>query len=90
MPEAKAREQTPSIGRIVIYRTREGVDVPAIITYVIDGDRGDVHLQPFVPPGVAPDTISYQWGVPCETADRVNVFDEDGHSRTAWRWPDRV
>jgi hypothetical protein len=88
MPEAKAREQKPSIGRIVIYRTRDGVDVPAIITHVID--EGDsVHLQPFIPPGVAPDTISYQWGVLYETSENL-IVDDDGHARMAWRWPERA
>ena len=87
----KAQPQKPSLGRIVIYRTRDGVDVAAIITHVIDENTGDVHLEPFIPPGVAPDAISYQWGVGFEgNTARTVLLDEDGHARTCWRWPERT
>jgi hypothetical protein len=91
MPSKTAVSAVVSIGRIVIYRTRGGVDVPAIVTAVIDGEAGDVHLHPFVPPGVGADAISYQWGVPFEGAEgRTLALDEDGHARVAWRWPERA
>lgn len=78
------------MGRIVVYRTRDGVDVPAIITAVIDEGRGAVHLQPFVPPGVSPDTISYQWGVPYDDPGGHSLpLDADGRARACWRWPER-
>ena len=86
----KSAPQKPSLGRIVIYRTRDGVDVAAIITHVIDPNKGDVHIHPFIPPGVNPDVISYQYGVPYEAGGHTVLMDEDGHARTCWRWPERT
>jgi hypothetical protein len=71
----------PTIGRIVIYRSRAGVDMPAIITAVTD-DPGYVHLHLFVPPGAQPDILSYEHGTPSE----VGVTD----ARGCWRWPERT
>lgn len=75
----------PTIGRIVIYRTRPGLDVPALIT-AIPGDAdhpcppadGHVHLTIFYPGRLAKDYIG---------DDGVR-----GPSREngCWRWPERV
>ena len=54
----------PELGDVVIYRNSDGVDMPAIVTAVIDGDvDGGIHLHPFPPPGSGADILSHQWGV---------------------------
>lgn len=79
MPGEKApKPEQPTIGRIVIYRTKAGADIPAIVTAVIDLE-GAVHLQQFVPPGVGMDAISYEWGV-----------DGPAERNGCWRWPERA
>jgi hypothetical protein len=57
------------VGAIVIYRSAAGVDAPAIVTALTDSP-GFIHLHPFMPPGVAPDILSYEWGI--ERADSEN------------------
>lgn len=84
-------EQTPSIGRIVIYHSSlDDRDYPAIITEVLgDLDRipgaiaqgGDrVHLHCFIPPTGRADHISPEWGVPYAAEPTAGC----------WRWPERV
>jgi hypothetical protein len=75
----------PSLGRIVIFRDRAGVDMPAIITEVTDPDQGFVHLTAFPPPRAAPVVVfDQEWGWPHES----QVF---GASPTGcWRWPERT
>lgn len=75
--------QEPTIGRIVTYRNRSGVDMPAIITALTD-DPEYVHLQLFVPPGASPDVLSYQHG----TA-RAESGEPDELLAGCWRWPER-
>ena len=70
-------DQQPSIGRIVIIRNRDGADIPAIVTAVIDDTA--VHVQQFVPPGVAALVPSYEWGVDYAAEPRPGT----------WRWPER-
>jgi hypothetical protein len=72
------------MGRIVIYRNRAGVDMPAIVTQVIEQDKDDpdVHLTPFPPPGEAADPPDRQWGALYDASD-------DPLPQT-WRWPERV
>lgn len=72
------QSQQPSIGRIVIVRNRDGADIPAIITALID-DGMAVHVQQFVPPGVSPLAASYQWGIDHADEPRPGT----------WRWPER-
>jgi hypothetical protein len=72
-------DQPPSIGRIVTYRTRASVDIPAIITALVD-DGPAAHVTQFPPPGVGADHLSYEWG-----AD-YSAEPADG----CWRWPERV
>ena len=79
MAAAKTETPKPSIGRIVIYRTRDGIDLPAIITALVDTDGRAVHIEQFAPPGVAKDHIGYQWGVEGPSL-------ESG----CWRWPERT
>lgn len=67
------------IGEGVIYRSKAGVDLAAIITAVVDADEGWVQLEQFPPPGVAADSIDYQWGVPQHVGDREP-------RRGSWRW----
>lgn len=78
-------EQRPTIGRIVIYRSRVGVDFPAIITAVpgvpdhpFPPDEGRVHLSVFYPGGLAHDYMVPE-GVEGPSA-------EPG----CWRWPERA
>jgi hypothetical protein len=78
--------QTPTIGRVVIFRDREGKDWPAMVTSVAvskapDTDRPQLNLQVFAEPAVLfrrniPHTEP--WG--------------DGTEPTpgSWRWPERV
>lgn len=74
-------EQQPSIGRIVIYRNRLGVDMPAIIT-ALGTFPGYVHLCPFPPPGAAVDILSYEHG--------TTKASPDNPEPESWRWPERV
>jgi hypothetical protein len=67
-----------TIGRVVILRNQDGADFPAIITAVIDDLA--VHVQQFVPPGVAPMVVNYEWGVEYSAAPRPGT----------WRWPERT
>jgi hypothetical protein len=76
MPEPKF--QKPTIGRIVILRNQDGADIPAIITAVVDDAA--VHVQQFVPPGVSPVVVSYEWGVDHSAEARAGT----------WRWPERT
>lgn len=92
---AEPRQQQPSIGRIVIYHSRSGVDMPAIITALgepdwepdPDNEGGQrqvwryVHLHLFPPPGEGPDPMSHEHGVRQQGAYE--------YSET-WRWPERV
>jgi hypothetical protein len=78
-------EQRPTIGRIVTYRSRVGVDFPAIITAVpgvpnhpYPPAEGHVHLRVFYPGGLSEDYLVPE-GVP-------GPSDENG----AWRWPERT
>jgi hypothetical protein len=75
----------PSIGRIVTYRSSQGVDFPAIITAVpgVEGHPyppadGCVHLKIFYCGGLAEDDRPMN-GVPGPSDDRC-----------CWRWPERV
>lgn len=74
---------TPSIGRIVVYRTLAGIDVPAIIVSVDNDaygeplDDGCVQVHVFWE-GRKPDYVN-DGGVP-------GPSDAAGH----WRWPERV
>ena len=73
----------PTIGRIVLYRSRDGVDMPAIITALVNPGGTDVHLHAFPPPGASPDVLSHEWG----TEQAKNP------SRPAcqsWRWPEHT
>ena len=72
----------PSICRMVIYRDRNGSDMPAVITGVIDADRGDVHLTCFPPPQLPPPALSYEFGTP-QHREGPPLID-------TWRWPERV
>ena len=76
--------QHPSIGRIVIYRNRAGIDMPAIVTEVTDPTEGlFVHLHIFPPPGQAADPLTdREWGWPHES----QVV---GVATGCWRWPER-
>lgn len=76
----------PSIGRIVTYRTRAGVDIAALVTAVIDDSPDEaVHLEQFPPPSVSADNISHQFGVP-KAAEDATEF----QTLETWRWPERV
>jgi len=75
--------QEPSIGRIVVYRNHQGVDMPAIITALTD-DPEYVHLHLFVPPGHQPDVLSYQYGTP-----RADAGEPAELLAGCWRWPER-
>lgn len=68
----------PSLGRIVLYRNKDDVDMPAIITGLVPLDKTAVHLHLFPPPGVSADVLSYQWGV-----DQATEHVLAGR----WRWP---
>jgi hypothetical protein len=72
------------VGDIVLYRNREGVDMPAIITALLPADEDgvvrDVHLHVFVPPGEAPDQISHQFG-----AHLAEGHSESGMWLGTWR-----
>jgi hypothetical protein len=78
---APSRPQQPSIGRIVIYRNRDGVDMPAIITALTD-EPGTVHLTVFPPPGAGAPILSHQFGTPLNDAEEPR--------QQTWRWPERV
>ena len=88
--------QQPSVGRVVIYRTKRGVDSPAIITAVhgsahepplqIPPAEGHVHLEIFWPRGTPPDYIN-DGGVP---EDTDGVMPGGEHKGGHWRWPERV
>jgi len=84
----------PSVGRIVIYRNRAGVDMPAIITALAE-EEGFVHLHPFPPPGAAPDRqMGGDWGVEhfdVELYTGVEAAEISARqARGRWRWPERV
>lgn len=72
----------PSIGRIVIYRSRAGVDMPAIIT-ALAVDEDSVHLHLFPPPGAAADGLSYEFGT-------ARAEDEQDPALETWRWPGKA
>lgn len=78
----------PSLCRMVIYRSKFGVDMAAVITGIAPPDSGEkesrnVHLHLFPPPGESADSLSYQWGVP-----QAEEADDPGLG--TWRWPERV
>lgn len=58
----------PKIGEIVIYQTRRGTDMPAIVTGLApvdeDGVQRAVFLHMFPPPGHAAELFDREWGVP--------------------------
>lgn len=68
---------------MVIYRSKHGVDMAAVITGLVKDEDDAVHLHLFPPPGESADAMSYQWGVPMAESP-----DEPG--RGTWRWPERV
>lgn len=75
----------PSIGRIVIYRSLDGVNCAAIITGLGEGDR--LHLHVFWPPPVCGTRVD-----PMPAAGVPQEWDEEP-GRTplgCWRWPERV
>lgn len=75
----------PSIGRIVIYRTRAGVDIAAMVTAVLEDSPDEaVHLKQFPPPSVSADNIDHQFGAP--KAVGASELEMLG----TWRWPERV
>lgn len=76
----EGNSSAPSICRIVVYRTLSGADIPGLITGVVDADYGTVYLEQFPPPGVAKDTLSFEFGVPYSEEPKP------GH----WRRPERV
>lgn len=82
----------PSIGRIVIYRTRAGVDYAALITSTPDSGHptppapGHVHLHVFYSRDTPLDFID-DGGVPEDTR---GVEPGGEHQRGHWRWPERV
>jgi hypothetical protein len=67
MSPQPAKPQQPKVADIVLYRSKAGVDMAAIITALGDQDRDGIHrdvqLHVFVPPGEQPDLLSHQWGV---------------------------
>ncbi len=72
---------TPTVGRIVLYRSRSGVDYAAIIT-ALGGADGFVHLHQFPPPGHAEELpVDREWGTP--------EHDGDEPLHGTWRWPTR-
>lgn len=77
-------DQQPSIGRIVIYRSRSDVDMAAIVTGLgpvdDDGVQRLAHLQVFPPPGEATELMDREWG----------VAQSDKPLPGRWRWPERV
>lgn len=73
----------PTLGRIVIYRSRAGVDMPAIVTGLVEGDPDAVFLEIFPPPGASKDIIDGHWGV-------VQALYPDRAGPCTWRWPERV
>lgn len=74
--------QRPSLCRMVIYRSKHGVDMAAVITGLVQGDDDAVHLHLFPPPGQAADAMSYEWG--------VAMAEPDEPRPGTWRWPERV
>lgn len=76
-------------GDIVIYRNRDGVDMPAILTAPgpreHDGEQRYWHLHAFVPPLAHPDAISHEWGAPRAPddvdPDGPDAWQLDGHWR---------
>ena len=74
------------IGRIVIYRSTDGVDMPGIITrhYVRRGNENyRVALHLFPPPGEGADLLSHEWGV-------SQAADADQPTPGTWRWPEEA
>lgn len=65
------------LGDIVIYRSRSGVDMAAIVTQVgisaTDGSEPYLHLSLFPPPGEAADPLSHQWGAPHQSDALIGV-----------------
>lgn len=68
----------PDIGDVVLYRSRAGVDMPAIVTAHVVLDERSEHLTLFPPPGEAADVLSNDWG-----AERAAGDGEPG--RRTWR-----
>lgn len=55
-------DTTPELGEIVIYRSRDGADMPGLITGIANPETGDVHLELFSPPHVRKDILDPSWG----------------------------
>lgn len=51
----------PQVGDIVIYRSRDGIDMAALITQFTDGFDW-AHLRLFPPPTEKKDHLDPQWG----------------------------
>jgi hypothetical protein len=70
----------PTICRMVVYRNREGVDMPAVVT---GHDRnGDPFLHGFPPPGATYDGAHHEWGIRA-------AQDPATPTPMSWRWPAR-
>lgn len=67
---------------MVVYRSKDGVDMAAVVTGLVDAEENAVHLHLFPPPGLGADALSYQWGVPM-------AEDPKDPGRGTWRWPER-
>lgn len=89
--QSKPTAPKPSIGRIVIVRNHEGVDMPAIITEVADAETEAVHLAAFPPPGEAAPHANHQYGF-ARAEDDADPDDPAQAWRllNCWRWPGRV
>lgn len=87
MPSAEPKFQEPTIGRIVIYTSKMGVDMPAIVTGLPpadeDGVQRSVFLAMFPPPGHGVEHIDRVWGVPHARGVGPEWF------VGRWRWPER-
>ena len=65
------------VGDTVLYRSRDGVDMPAIVTQFTDGEDW-AHLRLFPPPAATKDLLDHEWGAPRAT----NVSEP---ARGTWR-----
>lgn len=57
----------PQIGDVVLYRSRHGLDMAAIVTAPADQEGHYLHLHLFPPPGEAADYLDHEWGAPHES-----------------------
>lgn len=55
------------IGDVVIYRNRDGVDMAALVTDLLND--GAAHLHLFPQPAASRDILSHEWGSPRHEGD---------------------